>query len=42
VLITGLTPGVSINWEAVYKNVGCAGALGGARFNARQIIVIPN
>jgi hypothetical protein len=39
VLITNLTPGVSITWEAVYKNVGCAGS---ARFNARQIIVIPD
>ena len=39
VLITGLTPGVAINFEAVYKNVGCAT---GSRFNARQIIVIPN
>ncbi len=39
VLITGLTPGVSITWEAVYKNIGCGPS---ARFNARQIIVIPN
>ncbi len=41
VLITGLTPGVTINFEAVYKNIGC-GHCGAARFNARQIIVIPN
>jgi hypothetical protein len=39
VLITGLTPGVSVNFRAVYKNIGCAT---GSTFNARQIIVIPN
>jgi hypothetical protein len=39
VLITGLTPGVTITFEAVYKNIGCAT---GSTFNARQIIVIPN
>jgi hypothetical protein len=38
VLITNLTPGVTINFEAVYKLVGA----GTATFNARQIIVIPN
>jgi hypothetical protein len=39
VLITALTPGSTITWEAVYKNIGCGPA---ARFNARQIIVSPN
>jgi hypothetical protein len=38
VLITNLTPGVTITFEAVYKLVGA----GTATFNARQIIVIPN
>jgi hypothetical protein len=38
VLITGLTPGVSITFSAVYKVIGG----GTATFNARQIIVIPN
>jgi hypothetical protein len=44
VLITNLTPGVSITWEAVYKNVslGVGNCVGSARFNARQIIVIPD
>ena len=43
VLITNLTPGASINFSARYKNIGCLGADGlGARFNARQIILIPN
>ncbi len=44
VLITNLTPGVSITWEAVYKNVGlgAGNCVGSARFNARQIIVIPD
>jgi hypothetical protein len=44
VLITNLTPGVSITWEAVYKNVALGGGncSGSARFNARQIIVIPD
>jgi len=46
VLITGLTPGVPINFAARYKNVvlegRAAGCVGVARFNARQIIVIPN
>jgi hypothetical protein len=45
VLITGLTPGVSINFAARYKNadfLGRAAGCGPARFNARQIIVIPN
>jgi len=44
VLITGLTPGVSINFAARYKNIGLGGraACGPARFNARQIILIPN
>jgi hypothetical protein len=44
VLITDLTPGVSITWEAVYKNVGIGtgNCVGSARFNARQIIVIPD
>jgi hypothetical protein len=46
VLITNLTPGVSITWEARYKNVGLGlagkAACGPARFNARQIIVIPD
>jgi hypothetical protein len=38
VLITNLTPGVTITFEAVYKLIGN----GSATFNARQIIVIPN
>jgi hypothetical protein len=38
VLITNLTPGETINFEARYKVVGG----GAATFNARQIIVIPN
>jgi hypothetical protein len=38
VLITNLTPGASITFEAVYKVIGA----GTATFNARQIIVIPN
>jgi hypothetical protein len=44
VLITNLTPGVAINFAARYKNVGLLGRgpCGPARFNARQIIVIPN
>jgi hypothetical protein len=41
VLITNLTPGVTITFTAVYKNVPLAGPGGSARFNARQIIVIP-
>ena len=42
VLITNLTPGTPITFTAVYKNVPLAGtATGPARFNARQIIVIP-
>ena len=36
-LITGLTPGLTVNFTAVYKQVGT----GGATFNARQITVIP-
>ncbi len=39
VLITNLTPGTPILFEAEYKNIGCAI---GSTFNARQIIVIPN
>jgi hypothetical protein len=39
VLITNLTPGTPIIFEAAYKNVGTCGT---ARFNARQIMVIPN
>ncbi len=45
VLITGLTPGAAINFAARYKTVGIIGgraSCGPARFNARQIIVIPN
>ncbi len=42
VLITNLTPGVSITFTAVYKNVPLGGTLGSATFNARQIIVIPS
>jgi hypothetical protein len=38
VLITGLTPGLTVTFEAVYKVAG--GGVG--TFNARQIIVIPN
>jgi hypothetical protein len=38
VLITNLTPGVSITFSACYKVIGG----GTATFNARQIIVIPN
>ena len=38
VLITSLTPGLNVNFEAVYKVSGT----GSATFNARQIIVIPN
>ena len=42
VLITNLTPGATINFEAAYK-FRSGGVLGGrATFNARQIIVIPN
>jgi hypothetical protein len=37
-LLTGLTPGLTVNFAAVYKNNGS----GSATFNARQIIVIPN
>ena len=36
-LITGLTPGLTVNFSAVYKMVGS----GTATFNARQITVIP-
>ena len=38
VLITGLTPGLNVNFAAVYKLSGS----GNATFNARQITVIPN
>jgi hypothetical protein len=38
VLITNLTPGTPITFTAVYKVTGN----GTGRFNARQIIVIPN
>jgi hypothetical protein len=38
VLITALTPGETITFEAVYKLIGT----GTATFNARQIIVYPN
>ncbi len=41
VLITDLTPGVTITFRAVYKNIDLGGASGSATFNARQIIVIP-
>jgi hypothetical protein len=41
VLITNLTPGVTIEFRAVYKNIPLGASLGSARFNARQIIVIP-
>jgi hypothetical protein len=37
-LLTGLTPGNTVTFEAVYKLVGS----GTATFNARQITVIPN
>ena len=37
VLIGGLTPGLTVNFEAVYKLVGSGDAI----FNARQITVIP-
>ena len=43
-LITNLTPGVEITFSARYKNIplfGRAQGSGPARFNARQIIVIP-
>jgi hypothetical protein len=40
VLITGLTPGLTVNFAAAYKRIGGGGAT--ATFNARQIIVIPN
>ena len=36
VLISGLTPGLTVNFTAVYKKIGS-----GATFNARQITVIP-
>jgi hypothetical protein len=42
VLITNLTPGVTINFEAAYKHRSGAVPGGHATFNARQIIVIPN
>ena len=38
-LITNLTPGVTITFSAVYKNDRLSGTA--ATFNARQIIVIP-
>ncbi len=43
VLITNLTPGVTITFTSVYKSVPVAGVVGAffATFNARQIIVIP-
>ncbi len=43
VLITNLTPGVTITFSARYKSAPVAGVGGvfDARFNARQIIVIP-
>jgi hypothetical protein len=43
VLITNLTPGVVITFRAVYKKIGFPVQEDGgpARFNARQIIVIP-
>ncbi len=37
-LITGLTPGLTVNFAANYKLSGS----GNATFNARQITVIPN
>jgi hypothetical protein len=37
VLIGGLTPGLSVNFRAVYKMIGNGTAI----FNARQITVIP-
>jgi hypothetical protein len=37
-LLTGLTPGLSVNFSAVYKLVGNGTAI----FNARQITVLPN
>jgi hypothetical protein len=42
VLITGLTPGVAINFAAAYKYRQGFFNGGHATFNARQIIVIPN
>jgi hypothetical protein len=42
VLITNLTPGASIDFEAVYKYRSGIFPGGRATFNARQIIVIPN
>jgi len=43
VMITGLTPGVTVTFEAWYKNVFLgAPCPGGARFNARQVIVTPS
>jgi hypothetical protein len=42
VLITNLTPGNTIVFSARYKVFPLPGEVGGtARFNARQIIVIP-
>jgi hypothetical protein len=40
-LLTGLTPGLSVNFAAVYKVVGGIGSPT-ATFNARQITVLPN
>jgi hypothetical protein len=42
VLITNLTPGVTINFEAAYKVASASPSVATATFNARQIIVIPN
>jgi hypothetical protein len=41
VLITNLTPGVTITFSARYKSISLEGGSHTARFNARQIIVIP-
>jgi hypothetical protein len=40
-LLTGLTPGLSVNFAAVYKVAGGIGSPT-ATFNARQITVLPN
>jgi hypothetical protein len=42
VLITALTPGSTITFEAVYKCIRQGPGTCTATFNARQIIVIPN
>ena len=39
-LLTGLTPGRSVNFSAAYKVSGSGNAT--ATFNARAITVIPN